>query len=174
MADFMGHNIRVHRDYYRLPDAATQVAKLSEVLLLMEKGELGRLMGKNLDDLDVDLLNEGDDDVSVNSEAQNSEEDEAETLQPPSQTSGGGKVYAGVPPDPKKQGIVKKRNLWSEAEQAAVRRSCAKHLAQLCVPGKADCMKAINKETVLKGRTWRDVKYRVYNLICSTKRGLFK
>ena len=55
LATFMGHDIRVHRDFYRLPDATTQVAKLSKVFILMESGDLSQLKGKTLDELDVNM-----------------------------------------------------------------------------------------------------------------------
>lgn len=47
-ANFFGHNIRVHRDFYRLPEATTEMAKISKLLLAMEKGTLGEFQGKLL------------------------------------------------------------------------------------------------------------------------------
>nr|XP_055049567.1 uncharacterized protein LOC129435083 [Misgurnus anguillicaudatus] len=60
VADFLGHDIRVHRDYYRLPEATTQLAKISKLLLAMEKGCLPDLQGKSLDDIELE------DEISVN------------------------------------------------------------------------------------------------------------
>lgn len=40
VADFLGHDIRVHREYYRLPEATIQLAKISKLLMAMEKGHL--------------------------------------------------------------------------------------------------------------------------------------
>lgn len=54
VADFLGHDIRVHRDYYRLPEATTQLAKISKLLLAMEKGCLPNLQGKSLDDIEIE------------------------------------------------------------------------------------------------------------------------
>nr|XP_023660035.1 uncharacterized protein LOC111839935 [Paramormyrops kingsleyae] len=54
VADFLGHDIRVHRDYYRLPEATTQLAKISKLLLAMEKGSLPDLQGKSLDEIEVE------------------------------------------------------------------------------------------------------------------------
>ncbi len=53
LAKFMGHDIRVHRQYYRLPEETLQAAKVAKMLLLMEKGE--NVIGKNLDDIDVTI-----------------------------------------------------------------------------------------------------------------------
>ena len=51
----MGHDIRVHREFYRLPEETLQVAKVSKLLLAMERGELASLQGRNLDDVNVDV-----------------------------------------------------------------------------------------------------------------------
>lgn len=55
VADFLGHDIRVHREYYRLPEATTQVAKISKLLLAMEKGSLRSLQGKTLEEIDTEV-----------------------------------------------------------------------------------------------------------------------
>lgn len=39
LAQFLGHDIRVHREFYRLPEATVQVAKVSKLLLMMERGD---------------------------------------------------------------------------------------------------------------------------------------
>lgn len=38
IANYLGHDLRVHREYYRLPMEVMQVAKVSKVLIAMEKG----------------------------------------------------------------------------------------------------------------------------------------
>ncbi|KAL0155304.1 hypothetical protein M9458_049567, partial [Cirrhinus mrigala] len=54
LASFLGHDIRVHRDYYRLPDATIEIAKISKLLLAMEKGNLARFQGKSLDEIEIE------------------------------------------------------------------------------------------------------------------------
>lgn len=49
LADFLGHDIRVHREYYRLPEGTLQLAKISKVLMAMERGQLSDFKGRNLD-----------------------------------------------------------------------------------------------------------------------------
>ena len=55
LASFMGHNILVHREFYRLPEQTLHVAKLSKLLMAMERGDTVELSGKTLDDIDVNL-----------------------------------------------------------------------------------------------------------------------
>ncbi|XP_055017815.1 glutamic acid-rich protein-like isoform X4 [Boleophthalmus pectinirostris] len=60
---------------------------------------------------------------------------------------------------------------WTETEKNAVRRQMGKFMALRKVPGKNDCRMCIEKESASLGaRTWRDVKYFVYNEIIKIKR----
>ncbi|XP_077983223.1 uncharacterized protein LOC144438066 [Glandiceps talaboti] len=77
LAGFMGHDIRVHRQYYRLPEDTLQVAKVSKILLAMEKGNIEEFKGKSLEEITVDL-----DDISDDSASDKEDEDT---------TKGGGK-----------------------------------------------------------------------------------
>jgi len=69
VATYMGHDIHAHRQYYRQPEEATQLAKDSKMLLLMEKGNIRGLTNKNLDEIEVN------EDVD---EEESEEEDELE------------------------------------------------------------------------------------------------
>lgn len=54
LADFLGHDMRVHREFYRLPEGTLQLAKISKVLLALEKGRLAEFKGMNLDEINID------------------------------------------------------------------------------------------------------------------------
>ncbi|XP_074548966.1 uncharacterized protein LOC141807087 [Halichoeres trimaculatus] len=69
----------------------------------------------------------------------------------------------------KKQG----KRPWTEKERNAVKRRLTKFIALKKVPAKQDCLMCIAKESpALKARTWKDVKYFVYNEIVKIKRRL--
>ncbi|XP_026011847.1 uncharacterized protein LOC113014492 isoform X4 [Astatotilapia calliptera] len=55
LADFLGHDIRVHREYYRLPQSTIQLAKISKLLMAMEKGSVKDIQGKTLDEIGDDI-----------------------------------------------------------------------------------------------------------------------
>ena len=55
LADFLGHNIDVHRKHYRLPEGTLQLAKISKGLLALEQGRLGEYKGKSLDEIKLDV-----------------------------------------------------------------------------------------------------------------------
>ncbi|XP_028974570.2 uncharacterized protein LOC109615233 isoform X1 [Esox lucius] len=52
VAKFMGHDIRVHREYYRLSENTMQLAKISKLLIAIEKGPHA-YKGKSLDQIDL-------------------------------------------------------------------------------------------------------------------------
>ncbi|CAM4731020.1 unnamed protein product [Leuciscus chuanchicus] len=47
LADFLGYDIRVHRQFYRLPEG-------SKVLMALDQGRLAEFKGKTLDDINID------------------------------------------------------------------------------------------------------------------------
>ena len=49
LAAFKGHDIQVHRKFYRLPEGTLQLAKISKVLLALEQGRVAEFKGKNLE-----------------------------------------------------------------------------------------------------------------------------
>ena len=54
LANHMGHDISIHREYYRLPESTLNLAKVGKILLAMEHG-IGKFSGKKLDEIEVDL-----------------------------------------------------------------------------------------------------------------------
>ena len=57
LAKYMGHDIRVHREYYRLTENTLQLAKMSKLLMAIELGT-DVYRGKSLDELDLGLESE--------------------------------------------------------------------------------------------------------------------
>lgn len=53
LANFLGHDIRVHREFYRLPEETLQVAKVSKLLMALENGTLHEQKGKSLSEITV-------------------------------------------------------------------------------------------------------------------------
>jgi len=53
LAQFMGHDVRVHRQFYRLPNDIVQTAQVVKVLMAMDSGTIGHFRGKSLEDIDV-------------------------------------------------------------------------------------------------------------------------
>lgn len=53
IARFMGHDIRVHRQFYRLPQGTVEIAQVSKVLHCLNSGRLSEVKNKRLEDIDV-------------------------------------------------------------------------------------------------------------------------
>lgn len=50
LATFMGHDIDVHREFYRLPEETLQIAKVSRILFALQSG-ISKFQGKSLEDI---------------------------------------------------------------------------------------------------------------------------
>lgn len=54
LARHLGHDIRVHREFYRLHESAVELIKVSRILLAVEKGNVNKFKGKSLDEINLD------------------------------------------------------------------------------------------------------------------------
>lgn len=55
LARYLGHDITIHREFYRLPEDTLQIAKCGKILMLMDQGNFEENSGKRLDEVVVDL-----------------------------------------------------------------------------------------------------------------------
>ncbi|XP_014873036.1 uncharacterized protein LOC106936497 [Poecilia latipinna] len=194
LADFLGHNIAVHRKHYRLPEGTVQLAKVSKVLLALEQGRLGEYKGKSLDEIHLDVNEPLDTDETFEEKEEQIKGAPEET--PCAATSSGSQkaltkkrdelmpeVVKVTPSTPassdrsneksaKKRGNEKvvKRN-WTPEECAAVNKHLRKYIVTNRVPGKVDCENCIAAEPqVLSNRDWKAVKYFVKNRITTMRK----
>ncbi|XP_054461684.1 uncharacterized protein LOC129097029 isoform X2 [Anoplopoma fimbria] len=72
LAKLLGRDIPTDREYYQTPEAASDIAKISELLLAMESGSLDRFEGKSLEEMEIP------DELEPDAEQHNSENSEAE------------------------------------------------------------------------------------------------
>ncbi|XP_058639539.1 uncharacterized protein LOC131544877 isoform X2 [Onychostoma macrolepis] len=180
LANFLGHDIRVHREFCRLPESTLQLAKISKLLIAMEKGKLPELQGKGLDGITIDPQDEMD-------ASSNSSSDEAE-LQTSSCRSqeyedhvNAGNLQDEGPQDEglkvsskkkAKQGTkVSVKRKWSEEEVGAVEKHMMHFIRSCRVPGKMDCVSCLLAEPqALKNREWSAIKFYINNRITALKR----
>ncbi|KAK2859737.1 hypothetical protein Q5P01_004357 [Channa striata] len=142
LGDFLGHDIRVHRQYYRLPEGTLQLAKISKVLMAQERGQLHQFKGKNLDEISIDpqvLLLCANLSVWL---SDSEDEDEVTVKDTPSGSPSSSQSSMSSQP---------KRRKWTEEETQA-------------------CLKCIETSpAALKGRSWEAVKFYVKNRIDALK-----
>ncbi len=51
LANHMGHALDIHKDTYRLHDRTIEAAKISRLLLAIEKGDINKYKGRKLKDI---------------------------------------------------------------------------------------------------------------------------
>jgi hypothetical protein len=54
LANHMGHDIKIHKDFYRLHDSTIEIAKVSRLLLAIDAGKAAKFKGKGLEDINID------------------------------------------------------------------------------------------------------------------------
>jgi hypothetical protein len=54
VARHMGHELSVHKQFYRLQDDVIELAKIAKLLLAVESGKAHQFKGISMDDLDFD------------------------------------------------------------------------------------------------------------------------
>ena len=53
LAGFLGHDINVHRNFYRMPENTVQVAKIGKILMGLDSGKISEFQGKSLDEIEI-------------------------------------------------------------------------------------------------------------------------
>ena len=54
LADHMGHDIDVHREFYRLRESTVERTKVSRLLLAIDEGNAHSLSGKKLSEISIE------------------------------------------------------------------------------------------------------------------------
>ncbi|KAI3351299.1 hypothetical protein L3Q82_005842 [Scortum barcoo] len=89
LANFLGHDIRVHRQYYRLPEGTLELAKVSKVLCALEQGRLSGFKGMSLDQIQISPNEQVLE--AVDTEVSDMETDKDSSFSSPSSGCSGGK-----------------------------------------------------------------------------------
>ncbi|XP_036932014.1 uncharacterized protein LOC119017757 isoform X5 [Acanthopagrus latus] len=181
LADFLGHDIRVHRQYYRLPQGTLQLAKMSKMLLAVEKGTLSQYKGQTLDDIEIDPEEKVD-----SSQDQDASTDEDESLESTTEATGEDgqeppetapllptTASSSTPPSAFRirDNTGNSKRKWEDSEVHAVERHMMRFIHTCKVPQKIDCIRCISAEPyALKDRNWTGVKNYVRNRITALKR----
>ncbi|KAM4592751.1 uncharacterized protein PAE49_003226 isoform 2-T2 [Odontesthes bonariensis] len=180
LATFMGHDIEVHREFYRLPEETLQMAKVSRLLFALQDG-MGKFKGKSLEDItpninseeessnsDADVQSEG---TATRNQKETSEDGHCEGSTATSRKATGGFKKSSLPFSKK----GKSKRPWSKTEREVIEQHFKDFLKEMKIPGKVDCQRCLNDNQTLRdnGRDWKAVKYFVHNKITAMKRTLW-
>ncbi|XP_063785538.1 uncharacterized protein LOC134933925 [Pseudophryne corroboree] len=196
LANFLGHDIRVHREFYRLPEKTLQLAKISKVLMALEQGRLAEFQGKNLDEIwigpDEKVQDCDEEDKSIQEGHSSSIIDvpsAEETLptternemtpprpkrrKPPSSENEIASEVSAIRPSSNGDAARRKKRPWQQIEVEAVERHMQRFITSHIVPAKRDCEKCLRADLdALKNRNWQHLKFYIYNRITALKRKL--
>ncbi|KAG5892254.1 hypothetical protein JTB14_014624 [Gonioctena quinquepunctata] len=191
LARHLGHDIRVHREFYRLHENTVELTKVSRLLLAVDQGKAHTFAGKSLEDIqvedlppieegppgqnDIDDADDGSDgeipsgsgDVSVHSNA-NGQEEEL-----PSELPLGKKKQKPKTIKPKrtKKEAALERVSWNDYEKEVLLNKFKIEIKNGIVPGKDKCTLIKQEhEDILSRRSWTDIKFFIKNVITRNKK----
>ncbi|XP_014679515.1 PREDICTED: uncharacterized protein LOC106819387 [Priapulus caudatus] len=197
LAGYLGHDINVHREYYRLPEDTLHLAKVSKLLVAFERGDVAKYAGRTLDDIQIDVDEELPVDLPDRDEEEEDTDEETSTQQPscmqaeseedeeeedtdektPTQQpscmqaecdSDDTCEAANAPPPLKCQTRNVVKKPWTDAERDAIDRHLGVFIRTMKLPGK-ECEPCQLNESRLAQRPWRQIKYFIYNRIKKLK-----
>ncbi|XP_061528428.1 uncharacterized protein LOC133400140 isoform X2 [Phycodurus eques] len=173
LANFLGHDVTLQQEFYRLPEGILQLAKISKVLMAREQGRLAQFKGRSLDDVNIDPA----EDVHIYSDQDRDPEEpgdaepayESDSLVNPVTT----RRSVSLPNSKNHHKPLRikvrqhcKRKKWEKEEVDAVERHLMSFITSSQLPGKRDCDKCLMLEkTALSSRTWLSIKFYVKNRI---------
>ncbi|XP_054286882.1 titin homolog [Macrosteles quadrilineatus] len=194
LARHLGHNIRVHREYYRMQESAVELTKVSRLLLAVDEGRISEFSGQKLDEINLeDLPNlpseaESEEDIdqpltgpnenfpNLSSEGESEDIDKASTVQKKRskrkslENRHKPNLKTSTKTNPSNNKAT--RNVWPDNERCLLLQHFKQVIKRGNVPGKLECQEFIdaNKSNpFFHSIQWKDVKYRVYNQIQKVK-----
>ena len=51
----MGHNVRIHCEYYHVHESTIELAKVRKILAVVDEGSISKWIVKTLNEIDVDV-----------------------------------------------------------------------------------------------------------------------
>lgn len=185
VAKFMGHDIRVHRQFYRLPDRTVYAGRVAKLLMATDQG-IQTFVGSKLDDLDPAVGTSAADQKEEEAVTEDVSDDapvaavqattSSSTTRPKRQRT------PSAPPttNPKRvcqktvnserETSAKKRVPWKPEERDVLKKELSSFIESMKCPGKAPCLTVIKNNALLSQRSWSEVKSCVYSMIQKQKR----
>ena len=165
LAGFLGHDIRVHRDTYRLPISVLEKSKVAALLLkINEKDTTDSLEADSFDE-DNEKSGDNEGDVTLSASTSSSYMDFNEV-----RTCGKKKMSNKSAMQNLDKGVIKKP--WSDAEMSAIHMHFDHFIQLLKVPKKIEIDQIVAIEDRLKHRKWKNIKDCIYNVIKKNKKNV--
>ena len=65
LSNHMGHDLNIHKDFYRLHDSTIEIAKVSRLLMAIDSGNAAQFVGKQLTDISLEDFGSGEMGVEI-------------------------------------------------------------------------------------------------------------
>lgn len=194
LSSFMGHSIQVHNEFYKLPENTLYLAKVSKLLIALERGNLNKYKGMSLDEINFNYFEEDESDNSSKN-LNNSSDEELSEISNNDKTK---ITTEKIKITRKKNSSITKENIgsedpsseeyspaiarktkkiqntvrekWTFEEQNFIDNFFKTYVLLGRVPNIEDCKKCIRASNgILEKKSWKKIKYRVYNNIKKKK-----
>ncbi|CAH1958498.1 unnamed protein product [Acanthoscelides obtectus] len=155
-AHFMGHTEKTHNEFYKLPQDVYQTAKISKLLMLMEKG-VDKYKGKSLNEININPMSEFAEEESDNEDNDFLDANESDCT-----------AFQAIPEEESRPVSKKKisgRTFWTSEQALLVKKHFKSHISTKKAPKKNECMQLIGKyPEIFHDKDWVRVKTFVYNI----------
>ncbi|KAJ8964936.1 hypothetical protein NQ314_004515 [Rhamnusium bicolor] len=180
LARHLGHDITVHREFYRLHEDAVELTKISRLLMAVESGETSKFKGMNLKDIQIEELPglQEEDDYNSEDDITVPESLEDSTITEPPEYNG--EMYSANESMPPQTNIIKRtavlpsrkktienvhykrkgeKKPWTSEEKTTVFKYFNIHIQKDITPRQKDCTEFLEKHPELSKRKWSDIKF---------------
>ncbi|CAH2020669.1 unnamed protein product [Acanthoscelides obtectus] len=130
-AHFMGHTEKTHNEFYKLPQDVYQTAKISKLLMLMEKG-VDKYKGKSLNEININPMSEFAEEESDNEDNDFLDANESDCT-----------AFQAIPEEESRPVSKKKisgRTFWTSEQALLVKKHFKSHISTKKAPKKNECM----------------------------------
>jgi hypothetical protein len=141
VARHLGHDLTVHKEFYRLHPSAIELSKISKLLIASEQGSLHKFSGQTIADMSLEDLLKKD-------------QNEARNVQDGAEERAGEDEPEDEPEED--EPVTKKRKKHSANEREAIYDFFKESIANLEVPGKEKCLHYVAVDA--SDLTWKEVK----------------
>ncbi|KAJ8927546.1 hypothetical protein NQ314_019975 [Rhamnusium bicolor] len=171
LARHLGHNIRIHREFYRLHESAVEITKISRLLLAIDNGNVNKFAGKSLSEItiqklpDIDMSDSETEEEPITNELRDCKKTDPKVTNIKSKAVGsnqGNKKAAEKIPVANRQQAKKvtSKRPWSAEEKKCVMHFFRSNIKNNIVPNKKQAEECLeNHKDVLQYRSWKDIKY---------------
>ncbi|XP_074035237.1 uncharacterized protein [Leptinotarsa decemlineata] len=177
LARHLGHDIHIHREFYRLHESAVELTKISRLLMVIDNGEAHKFHGKKLNEIELtdlpQLQLDEVEDTLADAEAVEFNELVPPELDPPPELK---EASCSSSTRIDKKNLTKtgkkciQKRTWTEEESTPVIKFFTSHIKRGAVPGKSQCEECIQKHPSLSLRKWTDIKFYIKNYITKIKK----